>query len=190
MNIPPPAAAERRRFWRQLLEFWHWIVERDELPRDEEKTSTQRTGPSPFGWLASSDPLPSLTDSRPRRRGFLRWLASRDPLPSRTDSPPRHRGFILWLASRHPLPSRLGSPPRHSGFLLSLASREPLSSRSVSPHRHPGFLAWLTAREEPPAGSPERKPASRSFLSWLLTSESHDRLKNLHSTKEVPPHES
>ena len=163
----PPAAAERPRLWRRFLEFGQWIVDRDELPRDEKESSTQNTGPTPVAWLASPDPLPSRTDSPPRRRGFLRWLASRDPLPSRSESPRRHTDFLHWLASRDPLPNRF-----------------------VSPHRHPGFLGWLTAREEPPAESSARTPASRSLLRWLLSSEPHDRNENLHSPKEVAPHES
>ena len=190
MNIPPSAAAGRRRFWRQLLAFGEWIVKRDELPRDEEEASTQPTGHSPVAWLASPDPLPNRTDSPLRRRGFLRWLASRDSLPSRLDSPPRRRGFLRWFASSDPLPSRMDSPPRHAKFLHWLAVRDPLPIRSVSSHRHPELLGWLTAREEPPAESVERTPSSRSFLRWLLESEPHDRLKSFHSTKEVPPHES
>jgi len=189
VNTPPPAAAGRRRFWRKLLAFGRWIVERDELPRDEEVAPTRRTGPSPFGWLASPEPLPIHSDSPPRRRGLLRWLASPEPLPSHSDSRPRRRGFVTWLVSRDPLPSRTDSPSGGPGFLTWLASRDPLPSHCDSPQRHAGFLAWLTAREEPPTGSPDRTTASRSFLRWLLTSEPRDRLNSLHSTKEVSPHE-
>ena len=166
MHGLPPTRTRRPRFVRRLLVFGRWIVEREELPRDEEETSIRRTGPSPIGWLASPDPLPSRTDSPPRRRGFLRWLASRDPLPSRLDSPRRRLGFPPWVVSRDQLPSL-----------------------SDSPHPQRGFPAWLTAREQLPAESPERTPASRSIFRWLLTSEPHDRLENLHSTKEVPLHE-
>ena len=167
MNTPPPAAAGRRRFWRQFLSFGEWVVEGEELPRDEEEAPTQRTGPSPVAWLASADPL-----------------------PSRMDSPPHHQGFLHWLVWRHPLPIHSDSPPRHAEFLRWLASRDPLPNHYVSSHRHPGFFAWLTEREGPPSESPERTPASRSILRWFLTTEPDDRLESLHSTKEVPPHES
>lgn len=141
-HTPPPAASERRRFWQRFLTFWEWIVERDHLPRDEEEAPIQATGPSPFAWLTSPDPLPSHTESPPRRRGFLRWLASRDQLPSREDSPHHRQAFVAWLASRQQLPT--GSPegdlaPRSFfRWLLTSEGHELLnhfdSTKEVAPH--------------------------------------------------------
>ena len=143
MTTQPPAASERLRFWRRLLVFGRWIVERDELPRDDEPL-IQSSKSSPVVWLTSPDLLPNRTCPGLSRLGFLPWLASRNRLPDHLEAP----------------------------------------------RPEPGFLGWVTAREDLPTVSIEQTPAPRSLFRWLLTSEAHDRLETLHSTKEVPPHES
>ena len=144
MTTQPPAAAGRLRFWRRLLVFGKWIIEREEVPRGHEQRSLQRLRSSPLAWLTSPDLLPNRACSGLSRLGFLPWLASRDRLPDHLEAP----------------------------------------------LHEPGFLGWVTAREDLPAVSTEQTPVPRSLFRWLLTSEAHDRLESLHSTKEVPPHES
>ena len=165
MNIQPPAAARRSRFWRQLLVYGKWIDERERLPRDDEP-SIQRIGASPMAWLTSPDQLPNRTGSGFGQRGLVPWLASREQLPKPTPSVFSQRGFVPWLASREQVPNL-----------------------SESPRSRYGVLGWVTAREDLPTASSERTPPSRSIFRWLLTTEPHDRLENLHSIKEVPPHE-
>jgi hypothetical protein len=123
-----------------------------------------------FGkWIVAHEDLQVDTYEPLARQGgsiFFAWLMSSDSLPKLTDPTPHRQGFFPWLVSRDQLPIRSGS----------------LKARLR-------FLAWLTAREVLPVAPHERGPAARSFFGWLLSSEPEDRFESLHSTKEVPPHE-
>lgn len=124
---------------------------------------------------------------------FGKWIVERGELPRGDDEPSTQRvgaSPLAWLTSSDHLPHVTGSGLDRRAFGPWLASRDHLPESSEPPRPERGFLGWLTARENLPTASSERTPGSRSILRWLLTSEHHDRLENLHSIKEVPPHES
>lgn len=133
----PPAAAGRSRLSRQLLIFGKWIVEGEELPRDDDKPTTQRLRSSPLAWLASPGQLPNSPDSGLGRRGFVPWLTSRDHLPNPSEAPRSARGFLGWVTAREDLPKEPSEKiPAPRSFLRWLLFSEPLGRfESLQPNK-------------------------------------------------------
>lgn len=124
---------------------------------------------------------------------FGTWIVTREQLPRNDDEPSTPRigaSPLAWLASPNALPERSPSAPGRRGMLPWLASRDHLPDRPQAVRPGSGFFRWVTAREDLPPASSERLPGRHSFFRWLLSSEPDSRFENLHSTKEVPPHES
>lgn len=144
MKSQPPAGAKRIRAWQQLLEFGKWVVEGEELPRDDVEPSTQLNGASPLSWLVSTDVLPNRTVPAPGSLGFLPWLVSGDHLPGGWIAPRPEPGFLRWVASREDLPAtssdQLPAPRSFLRWLLSsehLGCSESLHSTKEVPSNEP-----------------------------------------------------
>jgi hypothetical protein len=138
----PQAANETRQFWRQLLNYWKWVLTREELPRAEILVAAQPTERSPLGWLASRDSLPDRTDSSPNQRVFSSWLASREILPNRSETQQPRVGFLAWLTAGESLPStasdRTQTPRSFFRWLVFSEPHDrfenPHSTKEVPPH--------------------------------------------------------
>ncbi len=122
---------------------------------------------------------------------FGRWLLERDELPAAAERSPNRLAMqaqIRRLASNEPPPSHR-HPRQFRNPLIWLASRDALPRAPARPRRHGGPISWLFSLEQLPTEPPDNNPPARFFFRWLFTLDSHERLDDHVSIKEVPPDE-